>query len=116
MGVVSNAGAATGALGGAPYGATKRCPGWRITRNPAYERGRWGLGWGSLWGHEACDGCADMGGKRANLATRPFNGATCGAMKRLRDVPKLVEEGMRAQPLWPSVELSLGPRSVSGVC
>eukprot|EP00959_Pyramimonas_sp_CCMP1952_P329203 6892157-Pyramimonas_sp.AAC.1 len=31
----------------------------------ACERWHWGLRWSSLWGHEACDGCADMGARDA---------------------------------------------------
>ena len=27
---------------------------------PACERSHWGLRWSSLWGHETCEGCAEM--------------------------------------------------------
>eukprot|EP00959_Pyramimonas_sp_CCMP1952_P201610 4216176-Pyramimonas_sp.AAC.1 len=55
---------------------------------PACGLCHWGLRWSSLWGHEPCDGCAEMrGGPR-----------------------------MRSVPLGPSVELPVGPRTVRGVC
>ena len=79
------AGGNSEALGGAPYRATKRMRGvpkrgWGRVRNlplgPSVERPmgarnavlgggdacehpHWGLRWGSLWGHEACEGRAE---------------------------------------------------------
>ena len=50
----------------------------------------WGLPWSSTWGHETCEGCAEMGVKpHANFATEAFGGAPDGATTRVRDVPTL---------------------------
>eukprot|EP00959_Pyramimonas_sp_CCMP1952_P174722 3651653-Pyramimonas_sp.AAC.1 len=39
----------------------------------------WGLRWTSLWGHEPCEGCAEMSGEpHANFATEAFGGAPYG--------------------------------------
>ena len=58
--------------------------------------------WSSLWGHEACEGCATMGWRRhAGAATGAFGGAPNGATKRVRGVPKWGGGGMRAQPFGP---------------
>ena len=75
------------AFGGVPYGATKRCPGLgkRMRAPPlgpsvelpmgprnaalgegtACELRHWDLWWSSLRGHEACEGCAEIGGGAA---------------------------------------------------
>ena len=54
----------------------------------ACDHRHWGFLWGSLWDHEPCEGCAEMG--------------RWG--------------GMRALPRGPLVELLMGPRSyVRGV-
>eukprot|EP00959_Pyramimonas_sp_CCMP1952_P196630 4111417-Pyramimonas_sp.AAC.1 len=67
-----HANCATGTLGGAPHGATKRV---RVCRNclsPPCEVRHWDLRWGSLW-----------------------------ATKRVTGVPKLPEPPMRTAPLGP---------------
>eukprot|EP00959_Pyramimonas_sp_CCMP1952_P287344 6009444-Pyramimonas_sp.AAC.1 len=56
------------------------------------ERSHWDLWWSSLWGHEAREGCAEMGGgnacaAKANAATGAVGGAPYGARKRVRGVP-----------------------------
>ena len=75
---------ATGAFGGAPYGATKRVRGVP----------KW------------------MGGRHARFATGDFGGAPYGATKRVRGVPEWGGYAMRAAPLGPEVELPMGPRNV----
>eukprot|EP00959_Pyramimonas_sp_CCMP1952_P278980 5832843-Pyramimonas_sp.AAC.1 len=52
----------------------------------ACGRQHWGLRWSSPWGHEACEGCAEM-----NVGGR-----------------------MRAAALGHSVELPMGPRTCEG--
>ena len=74
---------ATGAFGGAPYGATNRVrcvPKWsRGGRGTACGRGRWGLRWRSLWGHEPWEGCAKMCLEtNVNPAAGAFGGAFNG--------------------------------------
>eukprot|EP00959_Pyramimonas_sp_CCMP1952_P458654 9476972-Pyramimonas_sp.AAC.1 len=53
---------------------------------------------------------------QANATTGTFGGAPYGATKRVRGVPKWGVEPhapqKRTQPLGPSVELPMGPRSV----
>eukprot|EP00959_Pyramimonas_sp_CCMP1952_P349773 7328751-Pyramimonas_sp.AAC.1 len=86
MGRQRHAGCASGAFGGAPYGATKHVRGLP----------KWGGGamravplWSSLWGHEVCAGCAKMRRRRhAGCATGAFDGAPYGATKRVRGLPK----------------------------
>ena len=61
----------------------------------ACERCHWGLGWSSRWGHEPCEGRAEMGMRWAgrthvNCATGAFGGAPYGATNRVRGVPKCV--------------------------
>eukprot|EP00959_Pyramimonas_sp_CCMP1952_P212621 4448691-Pyramimonas_sp.AAC.2 len=76
------------AFGGSPYRATKRvkcvCVCVPKVGGDACGRSHWGPRWRSLWGHETCEGCADMG----------MGGAA-----------------IRTSPLEPSVTLSMGPRS-----
>ena len=80
---------ATGAFGGAPYGIIKRVRGVPKSTWDACEPCHWGLRWSSLWGHEACEGCAEMGGgTHANPATGTLGGAPYGATNRVRGVPK----------------------------
>eukprot|EP00959_Pyramimonas_sp_CCMP1952_P096293 2013168-Pyramimonas_sp.AAC.1 len=47
----------TGAFGGAPYEATKRCNGWVKMPNCVFQdalgRSHWGLRWSSLWPRNA---------------------------------------------------------------
>ena len=74
---------ATGAFGGAPYGATKRVRG----------APKW------AWG------------RHANAATGAFGGDPYGATILVRGVPKWPEAAMRTLPLAPSVALPMGPRS-----
>eukprot|EP00959_Pyramimonas_sp_CCMP1952_P047911 1000251-Pyramimonas_sp.AAC.1 len=50
-----HASAATGALGGAPYGATER------VRGVATWARRCHASAATLWGQETCEGCGDMG-------------------------------------------------------
>eukprot|EP00959_Pyramimonas_sp_CCMP1952_P232743 4864034-Pyramimonas_sp.AAC.1 len=67
-----------------PYGTTKRVrgvPKWAGNRmrtvplGPSVEPPSWGLRWIALWGHETCDGCAEMGGEpRAIPAIGAFGG------------------------------------------
>ena len=78
-----HANAATVAFGGVPYGATKRVRGVPKWGGSPCGRSHWGLWWSSLWGHETCEGSADMG-----------------------------RVTMRTRPLMPSVELPMGPRNV----
>ena len=82
-----------------------------VCRNGAVapcELSHWGLRWSSLWGHETCEGCAEMGRWRhANFPTGAFGGAPYGATKRVRGVPKWGEAAMRTLPLGLSVELPL---------
>ena len=109
----------TGAFGGAPYGATKRVrnvPQWRggrmrpfpleplvellmgprnaggVCRNggvAAYELSHWSPRWGSLWGHETSEGCAEMTGwPHTSFPTGAFGAAPYGATKRVRGVPQ----------------------------
>ena len=91
MGGGLHAACATGAFGGAPYGATDRVRGvpkwWSMGGGDACERTHWSLRWSSLWGHEPCEGCAKM-----------------GVWER--------RGRMRSWPLEPSVELTMGPRIV----
>ena len=54
-------------------------------------------------------------GRNANPATEAFGGAPYGATNRVKGAPKWGGAAMRALPLWPSVELPMGPRTVSGV-
>ena len=100
---------ATWAFGGSPYGATNRV---RVCRNghavggvDACGRGHWGLGWNSLWGHEPCEGCADMGMRWAgwthvSAATGAFGGAPHGGTNRVRGVPKCVRVMHVSTPTW----------------
>ena len=76
--------AATGAFGGAPYGATNRVMG--------------------------VPGC--VAGTHVSAATGAFGGAPHGATNRVRGVPKWGGAAMRPVPLGPSVELPMGPRTV----
>ena len=140
MCVVTRADLTTGAFGGAPYGGTKRVrdvPKWTRVRmrtlplepsvelpmgprtvwgvcpnGPEYACGpcHWSLRWGSLWGHEACEGCAEMKAElhanpalrghetcegcadmrvevHVNPATGAFSGVPYGATNRVRCVP-----------------------------
>ena len=65
-------------FGGAPYWATNRARGAEPHANPA-----------SLWGHEPCEGCAEMRVElHADPATGAFGGAPYGATNRVRGVPK----------------------------
>ena len=51
----------------------------------------WGPRWSSLWGHETCEGCAEMRVElHADPATGAFGGAPYGATKRVRGVPECV--------------------------
>ena len=78
------AGGATGAFGGAPYGATKRARGVP----------KW------------------MAGAHAGTAGWAFGGAPCGATKRVRGVPKR-EAGTRAgTATWAFGGAPMGPRNV----
>eukprot|EP00959_Pyramimonas_sp_CCMP1952_P292244 6111956-Pyramimonas_sp.AAC.3 len=129
---------AIGAFGVAPYGATKRVSGvlkWAGNRVRTLPLG---LSVGLLigdttrarsvptWagnsirtlplgpsvelpvGHEACEGCAEMGGEtHANPVTGAFGGAHYGATKRVKDVPTWAGNSMRTLPLGPSVELPI---------
>eukprot|EP00959_Pyramimonas_sp_CCMP1952_P413665 8667626-Pyramimonas_sp.AAC.1 len=55
----------------------------------ACERRHWGLPWSSLWGHEACEGCAEMGRRcHADFPSEALGGAPYGATKRVSGVPK----------------------------
>ena len=50
---------------------------------------RWGLRWGSLWGHEPCEGVPEWAQwAHANAAIWALSGAPYGAAKRVRGVPK----------------------------
>eukprot|EP00959_Pyramimonas_sp_CCMP1952_P212008 4436937-Pyramimonas_sp.AAC.1 len=52
---------------------------------------RYGLRWSSLWGHEACERCAELGrGTHADGSTLAFGGAPYGGTKRARGVPNWV--------------------------
>ena len=63
----------------------------------------------SLWGHETCEGCAEMGRWRhANFPTGAFGGAPYGATKRVRGLPKWARVHMRTLPREPSAELPVG--------
>ena len=106
---------ATGAFGGAPYGATIRVKGalkwgWNrvrtlplgpsvelpmgprsavLGRGTACDRGHWGLRRSSLWGREPCEGCANMGRWcHADPLAGAFGGGFYGAANRVRGVPK----------------------------
>ena len=69
--------------------------------------------WSSLWGHEPCEGCAEMGRWRhADALAGAFGGVFYGATKRVRGAPKWGWNRMRTLPLGPSVELPMGPRTV----
>merc|ERR1712147_225645 len=100
----------------------------------ACGRQPWGLRLSSLWGHETCEGCAELGvrdacgrqhwglrwsslwghetlswayGTHAGGSTGAFGGAPYGATK-----PCTGRSGrMRAAALGPSVELPMGPRN-----
>eukprot|EP00959_Pyramimonas_sp_CCMP1952_P454492 9469996-Pyramimonas_sp.AAC.2 len=49
---------------------------------PPCEPCRWGLRWSFVWGHDPCEGCADMTrGRHANPATGAFGGAPNVATK-----------------------------------
>ena len=83
---------ATEAFGGAPYGATRRVRGvpgfaWR-----AHADTREDLRWSPRWGHEICEGCAEMWVRRAHAgpATGAFGVAPHGSTKLVRGVPKWV--------------------------
>ena len=103
MGPSMHAGPAIGAFGGAPYGATKRVRGVptcvaRTLANCATGA----LRWGSLWGHETCEGCAEMGaGNHVDPATVALGGAPYGATKRVRGAPKWGRVIMWTLPRWP---------------
>merc|ERR1712091_640988 len=116
----------TEAFGGAPYGATKRCPGWgRRMRTPplgpsvelpmgprnavlgggdACGHPHLGLRWSSLWGHETLSWVGDT---HADTPTGAFGGAPYGATKRCPGWGRR----MWTPPLGPSVELTMGPRN-----
>ena len=123
----------SGAFGGAPYGATKRCPGWgnRMRTAPmgpsaelplgqrnaapgggtACEPRHWGIRWSSLWGHETLPWVGEpharpplTWGDACETATGTFGGAPYGATKRCTGCGGR----MRAPPLGPSVELPMG--------
>eukprot|EP00959_Pyramimonas_sp_CCMP1952_P233728 4884605-Pyramimonas_sp.AAC.1 len=68
---------------------------------PPCERSHWSFRWRSLWGHDACEGCADM-------VAVPPRGRSHGGTRW----SSLCEgcAAMRTQPLGPS--LPMGPRSV----
>ena len=77
-----------------------------------YRRCEYRIRWNSLWGHETCEGCAEMGRRcHANFPIGALGGAPFGATKRVRGVPKWGGGAMRTFPLGPSVELPMGPRS-----
>ena len=65
-------------FGGAPYGATKRVrgvPKWVGRTHAGGPTGAF-LRWSSLWGHETCEWCAEMGsGTHAIGDTGTFGGA-----------------------------------------
>eukprot|EP00959_Pyramimonas_sp_CCMP1952_P115901 2422922-Pyramimonas_sp.AAC.1 len=51
----------------------------------ACERHRWDLRWSSLWGHETCEGCAEMKWMRrahGNAGMWTFGGVQYGTTKR----------------------------------
>ena len=108
---------ATGAFGGARYGATNLVRGvpklgaYRMRpmpRGPSVElpmrpqnavlgvrdacgHTHWDLRWSSLWGHETCEGCSDMEVElHADPAPGAFGGAPYGATNRVRGVLKRV--------------------------
>eukprot|EP00959_Pyramimonas_sp_CCMP1952_P187397 3918483-Pyramimonas_sp.AAC.1 len=56
-----HAGADTGALGEAPDGATKRVRGMPKVARWCHASAAGALGGAPLWGHETREGCADMG-------------------------------------------------------
>ena len=64
----------TGAFGGTPNGATKRCPGWGRRMRPPH----WGPPWSSQWGHETLSWV----GETHAAPTGAFRGAPHGATKR----------------------------------
>ena len=79
-----------------------------------YRSCEYRLRWSSLWGHEPCEGCAEMARWRhAGPGTGALGGAPYGATQRVRGVPKWRGGGTRALPLGPSVELPMGPRQNS---
>ena len=98
---------ATGAFGGAPYGATNRVrgvPKWACGwRGGACGRGHWGLGWSSLWGHEPCEGCADMGMRWSEAR---MGGGRRGRRKegRRRGALSLQNEDPTPQDGWEKLE------------
>ena len=52
---------------------------------------QWGLRRSSLWGHETCEGCAEIGRWcHATFPTWAFGGAPYGATKLVRGVPTWV--------------------------
>eukprot|EP00959_Pyramimonas_sp_CCMP1952_P320188 6700715-Pyramimonas_sp.AAC.1 len=76
MGRHRHAGGATGTLGGAPYGGTKRVRGVPNGAAPPCGQRHCDLRWSSLWGHETCEGCAKMWRHRhADGASGTFGGA-----------------------------------------
>eukprot|EP00959_Pyramimonas_sp_CCMP1952_P248923 5203662-Pyramimonas_sp.AAC.1 len=64
--VGANANATTGAPSvELPMGPRSACGVGRNERGAACQFCHWGLRWSSLWGHETCQGCGDMGGADA---------------------------------------------------
>ena len=85
LGEIPHAGAHTGAVGGTPYGG--RDPNEKYAELAAGPHAGTSNGtvirWGALWGHNPCDGCADMG---AATPREPATGAVGGAPYGARSV------------------------------
>ena len=65
----------------------------KMMAGPHANAAHWGLRWSSLWGHEPCEGCAEVsmrwaGRKRADVATGALVGAPYGQTKCVRGVQK----------------------------
>eukprot|EP00959_Pyramimonas_sp_CCMP1952_P205802 4303652-Pyramimonas_sp.AAC.2 len=115
MCVVNNTPPHTETVGGSPYGPMGPRNARRVCRN---VRGQYtpaptgAVGGAPIWGHEAREGCAEMGViSNAPAPTLAFGGAPYWATKRVRGVPKCAWSITRPRPLGPSVELPMEPRS-----
>ena len=108
-----HANTATGAFGGAPYGATNRVrgvPKWGSMRGAdACEHAHLGLRWSSLWGHDPREGCAEMGAvppcERSHWGLRRsslWGHETCERCAEIGAVPACERShlGLRWSSLW----------------
>ena len=85
------------------------------------ELSYWGIGWSSLWGHETCEGCAELGvgdacGRRHwSLRLSSLGGhATCEGCAELGAATRagFPAGAFGGAPYGAGVELPMGPRSL----